>query len=183
MLSPISASLVLLSQTKACPGKVPQSGCLPKGCQVVPEGVTATSNPGFCGVSIKVITKVMEINLCFARVSLLLIFPLPDVFPGEGFLQLYPRLGRVQPGVSNQGANLFLVLQAPKHRHKPSGTHCSAGASLHPQEQPQHCTAFLLSPWNFKAGAALQHTSTIICLIKSPSASRSYFGLTLYSCL
>lgn len=76
MLSPISASLVLLSQTKLCPGKVPQSGCLPKGCEVLAD------------------------SLCLT------------VFPGEGWLQLYPRLWRVQPGVSNQGANLFLVLQA-----------------------------------------------------------------------
>lgn len=70
MLSPISASLVLLSQAKFCPGKVPQSGCLRKGCEVVAEGVTATSSRGFCGVSIEVITKVMEINLCFVRVSI-----------------------------------------------------------------------------------------------------------------
>lgn len=150
----------------------------PQGLWGGGRGCHSPSSCGFRGVSIKVIAEVMEINLCFARVSLPSHVPLPDCFSRGGITAVLS-----QPGVSNQGANLILVLQAPKHRHKPSGTHCSAGAPLHPQEQPQHCTAFLLSPWNFKAGAALQHTSTIMCLIKSPSASRSHFGLMLYSCL
>lgn len=70
MLSSISASLVLLSHSKLCPGKVPVSGCLPKGCEVVAEGITATSSHGAREVCTKVITKVMEINLFSARVSL-----------------------------------------------------------------------------------------------------------------
>lgn len=59
-----------------------------------------------------------------------------SVFPGQGWLQLYPRVGRARPGVSHQGASLFLVRQAPNTDTNPPTHTAQLGHLYNPTNSP-----------------------------------------------
>lgn len=100
--------------------------------------------------------------------------PCLSIFPGQRLLQPHLRAGRVKLRVSNWGASLFLVLQAPKRKTRTLQHAPFSWGIFVPHE---HCTAFPLRSLDLKAGAALQHTGSIIWLIMKPSVSSFFWPM------